>query len=852
MNFDQKTNRRVLAWLVVSAGLMVAALPQAHATSVAAGRYTIRIAHSDKCVTVPGGSVSDSIQLQQSTCGTATYQQWDVIATDSGYYKVINVNSGKAMDLRSGSGSDGAAIQQYTWNNSNAQHYLFQSNGDGYVLRNRSSSKCVDQQNSSSADGGALQQMGCNGGLNQTYVLTPTSPANITVASGRYTIKNLNSSKCLDVPNSSTSDSVQLQQYTCNSTAAQQYDVVYVGSSLYEIVNANSGKCVDVRSGFTSNGTAVQQYACNHTTSQRFYARGVGDGSFWLKSALNGSSPIEIAASSTADSAKTQIWSNTGGNNQKWKLLPVVYGANIADGTYTIKVVDSSKCFDVPSSSVNPGIQLLEYSCNGSTAQKFVVTHQADGYYKIINVNSGLGLSVRDFSANSAAAVEQQNQYSGDNQLFRFVAYGSGYLIRPKSTYMCFDVDRGFLAAPNLQQYTCNYGNNQVYQFNLVSSATTYGTGAARNTDTIVLIHGFSGWGRDEMFGMKYWGGGWDGKWDLQEYLKSLGYNVVTVAVGPISSNWDRALEAYYQLKGGCVDYGASHSSSYGHKEAGRCYNALLSNWDDTHKIHIIAHSQGGQTARVLLKLLRDGKAGEGTAPIFQGGKNWIRSITTLSTPHDGTTLTAFANPLGLTERIVTAAYRLGGLVSGDNVVYDLKLDQWALTRNAGESWYDYKNRVTNNATWKNSLDNSLYDLSPDGAPNIYGGNAAYPDVYYFSLTTKSTYKGFWDGKQHALLSTFTPFIPQTEYMGQYTRNEAGHAVIDSSWWGNDSVVNSRSMQGPAGAPKQTYNGTPVKGVWQDLGTWDGWDHVDICGMFTLKDASAFYVNHAKLLYWLN
>ncbi|HET8694477.1 MAG TPA: RICIN domain-containing protein [Aquabacterium sp.] len=851
MNFNPNSKCRLLARLMVCVGLTVMALPHAQATSVAAGRYTIRIAHSDKCVTVPGGSVSDSIQLQQSTCGTATYQQWDVSATDSGYYKIINVNSGKAIDLRNGSTSDGAVIQQYTWTNSYNQHYLFQSNGDGYVLRNRTSGKCVDQQNSSPSDGGVLQQLGCSGAPNQTYILTPTSTANMTVANGRYTVTNLNSNKCLDVPSSSTANSVQLQQYTCNGTAAQQYDFVYVGNSQYEIVNANSGKCVDVSGSSTLNGTWVQQYTCNHGTNQRFYASGVGDGSFWLKTALNGTSVVDVSGASTADGAKTILYNNTGGNNQKWRLTPVAYGPNIADGTYTIKVVDSSKCLDVPSSNVNPGIQLHEYSCNSTTAQQFVVTHQADGYYKIVNVNSGLGFSVRDFSASSGAAIEQQNQYSGDNQLFRFVAYGSGYLIRPKSTYMCADVNRG--TSPGmLNQYTCNYGNNQVFQFTQLSGATTYGSGAARNTDTIVLLHGFAGWGRDELFGLKYWGGGWSGKGDLQEYLKSLGYNVVTLSVGPISSNWDRAVEAYYQLKGGCVDYGATHSSTYGHKEAGRCYTALLTNWDDTHKIHIIAHSQGGQTARVLLKLLRDGKTGEGSAPIFQGGKNWIRSITTLSTPHDGTTLTAFVNPLGITEKIVTAAYRLGGLVSGDGAIYDLKLDQWSLTRNPGESWYDYNTRVTNNATWRNTLDNSLYDLSPDGASKIYGGNITYPDVYYFSLTTRSTYKGFWDGKQHALLSTFTPFIPQSEYMGQYTRNETGHTVIDSSWWANDSVVNSRSMAAPSGAPKQAYNGTPVKGVWQDLGTWDGWDHLDIIGDFTLKDASTFYVNHAKLLYWLN
>ena len=55
----------------------------------------------------------------------------------------------------------------------------------------------------------------------------------------------------------------------------------------------------------------------------------------------------------------------------------------------------------------------------------------------------------------------------------------------------------------------------------------------------------------------------WGGLTDLQEYLISEGFNVHTVSVGPISSNWDRAIEAFYQIKGGQVDYGLSHSLKY-------------------------------------------------------------------------------------------------------------------------------------------------------------------------------------------------------------------------------------------------------------------------------------------------
>ena len=48
---------------------------------------------------------------------------------------------------------------------------------------------------------------------------------------------------------------------------------------------------------------------------------------------------------------------------------------------------------------------------------------------------------------------------------------------------------------------------------------------AAANTDPIFLIHGFLGWGRDEMNSW-YWGG----KNDYQEELRDLGYEVFTLS----------------------------------------------------------------------------------------------------------------------------------------------------------------------------------------------------------------------------------------------------------------------------------------------------------------------------------
>ena len=82
----------------------------------------------------------------------------------------------------------------------------------------------------------------------------------------------------------------------------------------------------------------------------------------------------------------------------------------------------------------------------------------------------------------------------------------------------------------------------------------------SQNKDPIVLIHGFFGWGNEELGDYKYWGG----KKDIQRMLESHGYRVINVSVGPISSNWDRAIEVYYQLKGVKDYYFLSNSKKYG------------------------------------------------------------------------------------------------------------------------------------------------------------------------------------------------------------------------------------------------------------------------------------------------
>jgi hypothetical protein len=69
---------------------------------------------------------------------------------------------------------------------------------------------------------------------------------------------------------------------------------------------------------------------------------------------------------------------------------------------------------------------------------------------------------------------------------------------------------------------------------------------------------------------------------------------------------------------------------------------AFYPQWDAAHPIHMIGHSQGGTTIRALVQLLEHGSpdGDEGGGELYRGGKTgWVKSVVTISAPHNGTTL---------------------------------------------------------------------------------------------------------------------------------------------------------------------------------------------------------------------
>ncbi len=400
-----------------------------------------------------------------------------------------------------------------------------------------------------------------------------------------------------------------------------------------------------------------------------------------------------------------------------------------------------------------------------------------------------------------------------------------------------------------------------MYKKSLIVAIITASVLFSQNNYPIVLVHGFAGWGADEIMGYKYWGG----FWDLEKYLEKKGFEVITVSMGPVSSNWDRAVEIFYQLKGGQVDYGKSHSNKYGiiRKPETKVYEALYPEWDAEHPVHLIGHSMGGQTVRMLDYLLEHSFYADTLESIYEesellGQKHsgWIKSITSISSPHNGTT---YVNVRTKTIPFIQNFIGFAAAIGTD--VYNFDLQQWGLEQQDGENLQAYYERISSHPVWS-SKNISSWDLSLDGAREFNSYATANPNVYYFSYATSCSVPDEKTGYHIPHGTVYVTLRNNIRNIGQETTAFSDGTKTDSTWFENDGVVNLISMWGPTtglNGPDQ------IEPFGQDKkllpGRWYTFpkltmDHYYVIGqsIFTKKEMRKLfriYLDHCRLLHSL-
>jgi chitinase len=156
-----------------------------------------------------------------------------------------------------------------------------------------------------------LVGVGCSASAPRAEAVSSLSAATYQLGAG------VGANKCLDVSGGGSADGTVIQEWDCNSSAAQAFRVDDLGGGLSRLVNPGSGKCVDVAAAGTANGTQIQLWDCNGTGAQSFRIGDAGGGAVTLVNSNSGKC-VDINAQGTANGTKVQLWDCNGTIAQLW------------------------------------------------------------------------------------------------------------------------------------------------------------------------------------------------------------------------------------------------------------------------------------------------------------------------------------------------------------------------------------------------------------------------------------------------------------------------------------------------------------------------------------------------------
>lgn len=186
------------------------------------------------------------------------------------------------------------------------------------------------------------------------------------------------------------------------------------------VMNAASGRCLDAKAAGTANGTVVQQYACNGTSAQQWTFTDAGNGYVHIDNRNDTHQVVDVTNVSTADNAPMQLWSYGGGANQQW--LPVDDGG----GSFHFVNRNSGKCLDDPGASLADSVQFVQYTCNGTAAQRFQVvpvtqsTADPDLGPNVVVFDPSMSASTIQSRLNTIFQQQEKNQFGSQRYAVMF------------------------------------------------------------------------------------------------------------------------------------------------------------------------------------------------------------------------------------------------------------------------------------------------------------------------------------------------------------------------------------------------------------------------------------------------
>jgi len=293
-------------------------------------------------------------------------------------------------------------------------------------------------------------------------------PRRAPIADGDYVITSVGSNKSLYVDSAKAGANVVQYQY--DGYPNQQWSMQHIGRGYYRIMAKGSEEiCLEVVESRMTDNANVQQHVWYNTDNQKWALEPAGDGCYKIIARHSGK---YLDLTKDKDETKSAI-QNTGSdsNSQKWIVQPAArYPVRLptrdtGEEHFIIFNKRHRSCLDVMNGGKDDGTPIVHYSWWGGDNQRWRLVPVGDGYFRICAKHSDRCLTVKDNN------VLQQANAGDDSQkwlLKRHERVQSDpnyyhYEIENRLSGVCLTVNKnGTTDAVQVDQYTG--GDNQKWQ----------------------------------------------------------------------------------------------------------------------------------------------------------------------------------------------------------------------------------------------------------------------------------------------------------------------------------------------------------------------------------------------------
>lgn len=398
-------------------------------SAVVAGEYYITSAlANDLVLDVWAASRNDGANVQLWNSNLSGAQKWRVSYDSEGLATITNVASGKVLDAQWGSSRPGTNVTQWSNNGSRAQKWKIVTGDKGRItiVSALDSSIVLDISGARRSAGANVQLWRANGSDAQSFAFIPTKPSvspegQADIAPGYYSISGVvNHDMIMALADYSLDNGAKVHMWTNYGTDDQMWKISRDGDGYYRLENVWSGKSLDSTDGTPIPGRQLQVWTTDlNNPNQKWVITSVTGGAYVFRNV--GTGLVVGRRGLVRDGRAIDGYLPNGMAAQQWHLEKVDdpvsendfharnWNNSVKDGIYEIEpIVAPGKRVDVQWGSKDAGARVWLYSANGSPAQKWRVSRDAQGYVILTNVGSGKVLDVYGGSKLFGTKITQQ------------------------------------------------------------------------------------------------------------------------------------------------------------------------------------------------------------------------------------------------------------------------------------------------------------------------------------------------------------------------------------------------------------------------------------------------------------